>query len=143
MGGNLMILSQVFVSDYASTSWTGRSSGFELLGGAWGTSAGVCVWDRVAVRSENRPTFAANLDVGRRRESFFGRYRWSGSPSRDRLGIRQLVGGETSLDSWRLSQTVVSTRYDGRGRPALFKVFMRFSDISGNKRRFGCLFSGP
>jgi len=36
---------------------------------------------------ENRPTFAAYLDIRRRHESLFGRYRWSGSPSRDRLGI--------------------------------------------------------
>jgi len=63
-----MILSQVFASDYASRSWRGRSQGFALLGGAWETSAGVRVWDGVAVRSENRPTYAAHLDTGRRRE---------------------------------------------------------------------------
>jgi len=95
-----MILNQVFESDYASRSWTGRSQGFQLLGGALGTSAGVCVWDGVAVRSENRPTCAAHLGLGRRRELFFfGRYLWRGSPSRDRLGIHQLAGGNTSLDS--------------------------------------------
>ncbi len=71
MGGNLMISSQVSGSDYASRSWTERSQGFELLGGAWGTSAGACVWDGVAVGLENRPTFAAHLDIGRRHESIF------------------------------------------------------------------------
>ncbi len=63
-----MILSRVFASDYASRPWTGRRWGFALLGGTLGTTAGVCVWDGVAVRPENRP---AHLDIGRRRELLF------------------------------------------------------------------------
>jgi len=52
-----------------------------------------------AVGLENRPTLAAHLDNRLRRASLFGRYRWSGSPSRDRLGIHRLVGGTDALDS--------------------------------------------
>jgi len=37
-------------------------------------------WGVRAVGLENRSTFAAHLDVGRRGELLFGRDRWSGSP---------------------------------------------------------------
>jgi len=68
-----MILSQVFVADYAwgvdgekLGIWVARWSVREVQGD---TRLGLR-----AVGLENRPTFAAHLDIGRRRESLFGRY---------------------------------------------------------------------
>jgi len=62
MGQDLMILSQVLASNYA---WGVRE-----------VQRGMRLGLR-AVRSENRPTFAAHLDIGWRRRSLFGRHRWS------------------------------------------------------------------
>jgi len=45
--------------------------GLGLGGGVLGTSAGVGVWDGVAVGLENRPTCAAHLDIGRHHELIF------------------------------------------------------------------------
>jgi len=70
-----------------------------LRGGELGTSAGYAI--RTGLRSVRRtdlpvpPTWIS----GGAASCFFGRYRQSGSPSRDHLRIRQFVEGETSLDS--------------------------------------------
>jgi len=80
-----MILSQVFGSDYA---WV------------VGRCKRVCDWGcaRSVWKTDLHvpPTWVLGGDANR----FLGRYMERGSPNRHGLRIRQLVGGETSLDSY-------------------------------------------
>jgi len=74
MDGNSLMLSQVIASNYA---WVvdGEELGIRVARWVVGKAQGDTRLGLRAVGLENRPTIAAHLDIGRRRESLFGRYR--------------------------------------------------------------------